>query len=82
MALILRPTLASAVYRHLEDWAIVEDGRTVGRIIHDGSSSTPPDRRWGWSIVTAGKARNKTKPDRIISSDEHDRDRRGRPLGR
>ena len=49
---MLRPTrLASAVYRHLKDWAIVEDGRTVGRIIEDGSASTPPDRRWGWSIV-------------------------------
>jgi hypothetical protein len=23
----------------------------VGRIIEDGLLSTPPDRRWGWSIV-------------------------------
>jgi hypothetical protein len=30
---------------------LYEDGRTVGRIIEDGSASTPPDRRWGWSIV-------------------------------
>ena len=52
MALFLRPLrLASAAYRHLQDWAIVEDGRTVGRIIEDGSASTPPDRRWSWSIV-------------------------------
>jgi hypothetical protein len=52
MALMLRPTrLASPAYERLQDWAIVEDGRTVGRIIEDGSASTPPDRRWGWSIV-------------------------------
>jgi hypothetical protein len=52
MALFLRPLrLASAAYWHLQDWAIVEDGRTVGRIIEDGSASTPPDRRWSWSIV-------------------------------
>jgi hypothetical protein len=52
MALFLRPLrLASAAYRHLQDWAIVEDGRTVGRIIEDGSANTPPDRRWSWSIV-------------------------------
>jgi hypothetical protein len=48
MALMLRPLrLAAAAYRHLQDWAIVEDGRTVGRIIEDGSAGTPPDRRWG-----------------------------------
>jgi hypothetical protein len=52
MALFLRPTkLASPAFERLQDWAIVENGRTVGRIIDDGSSSTPPDRRWGWSIV-------------------------------
>ena len=52
MALFLRSLrLTSAAYRHLQDWAIVEDGRTVGRIIEDGSASTTPDRRWGWSIV-------------------------------
>jgi hypothetical protein len=52
MALFLRPLrLASAAYRHLQDWAIVEDGRTFGRIIEDGSASTTPDRRWSWSIV-------------------------------
>jgi hypothetical protein len=52
MALFLRPTrLASVGYRHLQDWTIVEDGRTVGRIIEDGSASTSPDRRWSWSIV-------------------------------
>jgi hypothetical protein len=52
MALLLRPTkLASTAYARLRDWAIVEDGRTVGRIVKDGSASTPPDRRWSWSIV-------------------------------
>ena len=52
MALFLRPTkLASTAYARLRDWAIVEDGRTVGRIVEDGSASTPPDRRWSWSIV-------------------------------
>jgi hypothetical protein len=52
MLLTMRPTgLASSAYRHLQDWAIVEDGRTVGRIVEDGSASTPPDRRWSWSIV-------------------------------
>jgi hypothetical protein len=38
-------------FARLRDWAIVEDGRTVGRIVQDGSASTPPDRRWSWSIV-------------------------------
>ena len=52
MALMLRPTnLASTAYARLRDWAIVEDGRTVGRIVKDGSASTPPDRRWSWSMV-------------------------------
>ena len=52
MALFLRPTkLASTAYARLRDWAIVRDGRTVGRIVEDGSASTPPDRRWSWSIV-------------------------------
>jgi hypothetical protein len=52
MPLLLRPTkLASTAFARLRDWAIREDGRTVGRIIEDGSASTPPDRRWGWSIT-------------------------------
>jgi hypothetical protein len=52
MTLLLRPTkLASTAHARLRDWAIVEDGRTVGRIVKDGSASTPPHRRWSWSIV-------------------------------
>jgi hypothetical protein len=52
MALLLRPTkLASTAHARLRDWAIVEDGRTIGRIIEDGSANSPSDRRWGWSIV-------------------------------
>ena len=52
MALFLRPTkLASTAFARLRDWAIREDGRTVGRIIEDGSLSTPPELRWSWSIV-------------------------------
>ena len=48
MPLLLRPTkLASTAYARLRDWAIVDDGRTV----KDGSASTPPDRRWSWSMV-------------------------------
>ena len=35
----------------LRDWAVIEDGRMVGRIVKDGSPSTPPDRRWSWSMV-------------------------------
>jgi hypothetical protein len=49
---MLRPTkLACTAYARLRDWAIVEDGRTVGRIIEDGSASTLPDRRGSWTIV-------------------------------
>ena len=52
MPLLLRPTkLASTAFARLRDWAIREDGRTVGRIIEDGSLSTPPELRWSWSIV-------------------------------
>jgi hypothetical protein len=53
MALFLRPTkLASTAYARLRDWAIVEDGRMVGRIVKDGSASTPPDKR-NWMAVRA-----------------------------
>jgi hypothetical protein len=52
MALFLRPLRLAAVdYRHLQDWAIVEAGRTFGRIVKDGSASTPPDRRGSWPMV-------------------------------
>jgi hypothetical protein len=52
MPLLLRPTkLASTAYARLRDWAIVEDGRTVGRIVEDGSASTPAELRWSCSIV-------------------------------
>jgi hypothetical protein len=49
MALFLRHTkLAATAHARLRDWAIVEDGRTV----KDGPASTPPDRRWSWSVDT------------------------------
>jgi hypothetical protein len=52
MPLLLRSTkLASTAYAGLRDWAIVEDGRTVGRIVEVGSASTPAELRWSWSIV-------------------------------
>ena len=52
MPLTMRPTgLASAAYRHLQDWPSSRIGRTVGRIIEDSSANTPVDRRWSWSIV-------------------------------
>jgi hypothetical protein len=55
MALFLRPTkLASTAHARLRDWAIVEDGRTVGRIVKDGSASTPPDRRWSYTNPPIG----------------------------
>ena len=54
MPLLLRPTqLASTAFARLRDLAIREEGRTVGRIIEDGSLSTPPELRWSCSCTCA-----------------------------
>jgi hypothetical protein len=50
MALTMRPTgLSSPAFAHLQDWTILEDGETVGRIYE--SVGTPPEYRWYWSMM-------------------------------
>jgi hypothetical protein len=49
MTLAMRTTgLASPAFAHLQDWTILEDGETVGRIYE--SDGKPPEIRWFWSM--------------------------------
>jgi hypothetical protein len=34
-----------------EDYDVLADGKVVGRIYDDGSSGTPPELRWFWSVT-------------------------------
>jgi hypothetical protein len=35
-----------------EDYDVLADGKVVGRIYDDGSSGTPPELRWFWSVTS------------------------------
>jgi hypothetical protein len=57
MSLTLRPTyLAPAVYEHLGDYEVLEDGRSIGRI-YEIRAPTRPDLLWFWSITLIGARR-------------------------
>jgi hypothetical protein len=44
---------------------VLADGKVVGRIYDDGSSGTPPELRWFWSITCpTSEPRQHEKPDR------------------
>jgi hypothetical protein len=50
MAFTVRPTgLASPAFAHLQDWTILEDGKTVGRIYE--AVGKPPEYRLFWSMM-------------------------------
>jgi hypothetical protein len=57
MPLTLRPTgLAPPVYEDLEDYEVLEDGESIGRI-YEIRAPTRPDLPWFWSITVVGAYR-------------------------
>ena len=54
MALTLRPTgLAPPVYEHLNDYEVLDDGQSIGRI-YESPAATRPEMAWFWSLTIIG----------------------------
>jgi hypothetical protein len=47
---------SSGQWQH-EDYDVLADGRPVGRIYEDASTSTPPELHWFWSVTEIVPAR-------------------------
>jgi hypothetical protein len=54
MPLTLRPTrlYRPAVYAHLKDWEVWEDGKEIGRIMEGREGATKSEQAWFWAITS------------------------------